>query len=431
VTASTLLLIYIALALVDLGWGSFLSALNYRSVSQHEREVPKELRKSVTKEAAAKAADYSKAKMRLSFIESPLSTLIILFAAVLGLFGLFDVCIESLSLSAYWSGALFLGLLLLAQGLILSPFDLYSTFVLEKRFGFNTTRFGTWLLDELKSLAIAAALGLPLLALLYVFIDGTGQLWWLWAAAIFSVIDLVISLLYPLVIAPLFNKFSPLPEGSLKERIGELAKKLEFRLSGIFVMDGSKRSKHSNAYFTGLGKSKRVVLYDTLIAQMSEDEILAVLAHEIGHEKKKHVLKMTCVSIALSFLTFWILSLMMKWSELYAAFGFASASKHAIILILALVSGPATFYIAPAFSAWSRKHEYQADSFAVEALASMASAADSVAAKATSADALGSALVKLNNENASNLWPHPLYSFWYYSHPTLCERLKAIGKEKP
>ena len=178
-------------------------------------------------------------------------------------------------------------------------------------------------------------------------------------------------------------------------------------------MDGSKRSKHSNAYFTGLGRSKRIVLYDTLVAQMSEDEVLAVLAHEIGHEKKRHVLKMTAVSIALSFLIFYFLDLLMRWGELYAAFGFAGASKHAIILILSLVSGPATFFLAPAFSAWSRKHEYQADAFA---------------AKATSADALGSALVKLNRENASNLWPHPLYSFWYYSHPTLCERLAATEK---
>jgi STE24 endopeptidase len=187
-------------------------------------------------------------------------------------------------------------------------------------------------------------------------------------------------------------------------------------------MDGSKRSRHSNAYFTGLGRSKRVVLFDTLVAQMSEDEILAVLAHEIGHEKKKHVIKMTAVSIALSFVTFWVLSLMMRWGALYAAFGFTEASKHAIILILALVSGPATFFLAPVFSAWSRAHEYAADAYAAD---------HALARREEGAAALGSALVKLNRENASNLWPHPLYSFWNYSHPTLCERLKAIGKENP
>jgi STE24 endopeptidase len=421
-TPSLILLCYIALALVDLGWGNFLTALNYRSVARREGEIPKALKKSVDPKEAAKAAAYSKAKMRLSFIEGPVDAIVTLAAVVLGLFGFLDAWIGSLALSAYWSGVLFLGLLLIAQALILSPFGIYSTFVLEKRFGFNTTTVKTWLLDALKGAAISAALGLPLLALLYAFIDGTGKLWWLIAAAIFSCIDLVISLLYPLVIAPLFNKFTPLPEGSLKERIGALAGKLEFRLSGIFVMDGSKRSRHSNAYFTGLGRSKRVVLYDTLVQQMSEDEILAVLAHEIGHEKKKHVLKMTAVSIALSFLAFYLLDLMMGWGALYAAFGFAAPSKHAIVLILALVSGPATFLLTPAFSAWSRAHEYAADGY---------SAANALATRAEGAAALGSALVKLNRENASNLWPHPLYSFWYYSHPTLCERLEAIGRDKP
>ena len=412
--ASTILFCYVALALLDLGWGSFLSALNYRSVSRHGGEVPKELHKSVSKDEAAKSADYSKAKMRLAFLETPLLTLIVLFAAVLGFFGLFDSWIGSLGLGAYWRGALYLGALILVQGILATPFGLYSTFVLEKRFGFNTTTMKTYLLDTLKSFLLSAALGLPLLALLYAFIDGAGSRWWLWAAAIFSVVDIGISLLYPLVIAPLFNKFSPLPEGSLKERIEELAKKLEFRVSGIFVMDGSKRSRHSNAYFTGLGRMKRIVLYDTLVSSMSEEEILAVLAHEIGHEKKKHVLKMTALSIALSFATFWILDLLMRWSDLYTAFGFAAPSKHAILLILALVSGPATFFLAPAFSAWSRAHEYQADAFA---------------AKAAGAEALGSSLVKLGRENASNLWPSRLYSAWYYSHPTLCERLMAISPE--
>jgi STE24 endopeptidase len=184
-------------------------------------------------------------------------------------------------------------------------------------------------------------------------------------------------------------------------------------------MDGSKRSKHSNAYFTGLGRAKRIVLYDTLVSSMGEDEVLAVLAHEMGHEKKKHVLKMTAVSVAFSFLGFWILSLLMGWGGLYAAFGFAAPSKHAILLILGIVSGPATFFLTPAFSLWSRKHEYEADSFSAEALSSMTSS--------DGAAALSSALVRLNRENASNLWPHPLYSFWYYSHPTLVERLAAIA----
>jgi STE24 endopeptidase len=349
--------------------------------------------------------------MRLSFVASPVTTVLIVAAAAAGLFGLLDSWIGGLIAAPFWRGAAFLGIVLLAQSVLSAPFSLYSTFALEKRYGFNTTKFGTWALDTLKSALLSIVLGLPLLYLLFVFIDGAGSLWWLWAAAGFSCINLVLSLIYPLVIAPLFNKFTPLTEGSLATKIAELAKRLDFQVSGIFVMDGSKRSKHSNAYFTGLGRVKRIVLFDTLISSMNEDEILAVLAHEIGHEKKKHVLKRTIVSIALSFLSFRILALLMSWSELYAAFGFAAASKQALLLILGLVSGPATFFITPAFSAWSRRHEYEADAFA-------ASAAGSAA--------LSSALIRLNRENASNLWPHSLYSFWYYSHPTLRERLKAI-----
>jgi STE24 endopeptidase len=199
------------------------------------------------------------------------------------------------------------------------------------------------------------------------------------------------------VIAPLFNKFTPLSEGSLASRIAELARRLDFKVSGIHVMDGSKRSKHSNAYFTGLGRVKRIVLFDTLVSSMSEDEVLAVLAHEIGHEKKKHVPKKTIVSIVFSFLSFWILAVLMNWSARYSAFGFAAASKHALLLILGIVSGPATFFLTPAFSAWSRKHEFAADAFSTDA---------------TGAEALSSALLRLNRENSSNLWPHPLYSFW-------------------
>jgi STE24 endopeptidase len=410
-TPLAILVAYIALALIDLGWGLYLTAINYRSVARHGGDVPAELELSIKPEQADKAASYSKARMRLSLVENPMLTVILLAAVALGLFGILDRLVAGLGLGQYWSGAIFLGALMLAQGILGSPFALYSTFSLEKRYGFNATKLGTWLLDGVKGIALSILLGLPLLYLLYAFIDGAGALWWLMAAIIFAAINIVISLLYPLVIAPLFNKFTPLSEGSLATRIAELASRLEFRVSGIFVMDGSKRSKHSNAYFTGLGTVKRIVLYDTLIAQMDEDEVLAVLAHEIGHEKKRHVLKMTAVSIAFSFLGFWLLALCMDWRALYAAFGFAGPSKHALLLILALVTGPATFFLTPAFSAWSRKHEYEADDFA---------------AKAAGAEALTSALIKLNRENASNLWPHPLYSFWYYSHPTLVERIGAI-----
>ena len=410
---SAIRLAYVVLALAELGAGMFLTALNYRSVARHGGEVPKPLRKSIRKADAEKAAEYSKAKMRLQFVQEPLSTFLVVAAAVLGIFGLADRWMADLAASAYWRGALFLGAVMVVESILGAFFDLYATFSLEKRYGFNTTTLRTWLLDQAKGALVSAALGLPLLYLLYVFVDGAGALWWLWAAGIFSAFYVALVLAYPLLIAPLFNKFTPLPEGSLADRIHEFAQREGFRVSGLFVMDGSKRSRHSNAYFTGFGVAKRIVLYDTLIAEMGEDEIVAVLAHEIGHDKRRHTLKSIALSVALSFLCFRIIDLAMGWGPLYAAFGFAEPSRHALLLILSLVAGPAAFFVEPAFSAWSRRHEYQADAYA---------------ARSAGAASLSSALVKLNRENASNLWPHPWHSFWRYSHPTLVERLAAIEK---
>ncbi len=220
------------------------------------------------------------------------------------------------------------------------------------------------------------------------------------------------TLLYPLVVAPLFNKFTPLPEGTLRDRILALADRLAFRTKGIFVMDASRRSRHGNAYFTGLGPVKRIVLFDTLVSTMSEDEVLAVLAHEIGHERRHHVRKMLALSIVLGLAGFWLLSLVVPWAALYRAFGFEGASSHAILVVLALASGPVTFAFRPLFSLWSRRHEREADHFAVDATGG--------------AGAMVSALVRLTNDNLSNLTPHPWYSFYHYSHPTVAERVASL-----
>ena len=413
-TAATILAIYIALACLDLLWGLFLTLLNYRSVHKAGGRVPAELVDSVQPEEASKASAYSLARMRFSFVAGPVMTVLTLAAAGFGLFGLLDAAIAFQVQSPFLRAALFLGAIALASGLVSAPFSLWATFGLEKRFGFNTSTLRTWLLDALKGALLSAIIGLPLLWLLFAFMDGAGELWWLWAAIIFSVIDVALSLLFPLVIAPLFNKFTPIAEGSLAERLREMAARLGFRMSGIFVMDGSKRSRHSNAYFTGLGRVKRIVLFDTLISSMGEDEVLAVLAHEIGHEKRHHVLKMTAASIGFAFVAFWILSLLAAWPALYKAFAFTLESKEAILLIFGLVSGPATFFLTPLFSAWSRRYEYEADRYA---------------ALAAGSKHIASALVRLDRENAGNLWPHPLYSAWNYSHPTLRERLAAIGKK--
>lgn len=410
-SASTVLVLYLALAGLDLAWALVLTWLNHRAAGS--APLPTALAGKLSPEAEAKARAYSQARLAFGALESTVMTLLTLAVVATGLLGLLQAGYAGVGLPGFWRGLLYLGTVLAASSLLGLPFSLWSTFRLEKAWGFNTTTWATWLKDGLKGLGLGLGLGIPLLALLYAFMDAAGQAWWLWAAFAFSGINILMSIVYPVFIAPLFNKFSPLPEGGLKEAILALAVRLDFSIGGIYVMDGSKRSRHSNAYFTGLGSAKRIVLYDTLVEQLGQDEVLAVLAHEIGHEKRRHVLKATVVSVIASFVGFWALSLLAGWTAFYQALGFSGPSREALLLGFALVSGPATFFLTPLFSLWSRRHEYEADAFA---------------AKAAGPGAMAGALVKINRENASNPAPHPLYSFWYYSHPSLGERLKALGQ---
>ncbi len=420
-TAQDILISYVVLSLLVLAGETMLTLLNGLNLRLHGGQVPPSLAATIGAEDAKKAAAYSGARQNFSLFENLVASLLVIGLAARGVFGALDELLRGSGLSGssflgapdYVLGLAYLAILLVLQTVLSSPFSLYSTFSIERRFGFNRTKLSTWLSDVAKSALLGATMGAPLLYLLYRFVDGAGRLWWLWAALVFSSINLVVSLLYPALIAPLFNKFTPLAEGSLKEKIEDLARALDFHVSGIFVMDGSRRSSHSNAYFTGFGRWKRVVLFDTLIDGLSESELAAVLAHEIGHQKKGHVVKGTALSVALSFLSFWVLAQLMHWAPLYEAFGFAAESKHAVILILSLLSGPLAFLLTPLLSWWSRSHEYEADSYASDAVSGPVD--------------LSSALVKLNRENASNLWPHPLYAFWYYSHPTLVNRLSALA----
>jgi STE24 endopeptidase len=272
----------------------------------------------------------------------------------------------------------------------------------------------TFVLDHLKGLALSAVLGIPILLILFWFIDSAGPLWWLYAFLAVAGFQLLITVIYPVLIAPIFNKFSRLEDGELKSRIVELVERLEFSASGIFVMDGSRRSRHSNAYFTGFGKGRRIVLYDTLISALDTDQIVAVLCHEIGHQKKKHILQRLVVSFLLTLFTLWIISLLVNANPLFTAFGFDRTSAHALLVIFAFCSGPFTFMLNPLFTSWSRRHEYQADRFAAE--------------NGSRASDLKTALITLGKDNKSNLTPHRLYSFFHYSHPTLGERVAFLSK---
>ena len=292
------------------------------------------------------------------------------------------------------------------------PTGLYSTFVLEARFGFNKTTWKLYLTDKIKGLLLGVLIGVPFLWIVLWLMDAMGQYWWIWTFFFVSGFELLMVIVYPTLIAPLFNKFEPLPEGDLRNRILRLAEQVGFKTTGIFSMDGSKRSAHSNAYFTGIGKAKRIVLFDTLIAQMTMDQGLAVLAHEMGHYKMKHIRRMLVVQAVFLLLGLYILSLLLNYRPLFAAFGLGHPSNAAALVLFSLLSGPATFFLGPLINRLSRKHEYEADRFAVKTLRNRLP--------------MEEALINLTVRNLSNLTPHPWYSAYHYSHPTPTERIGAI-----
>ncbi len=391
----------------------WLERLNLRHVLAHAGRVPEAFKEIVDEATYAKSVQYTAAKSRLYQLETTYNCAIllgVLYSGVLpwGL-GLFR---HWLSGSA-WASAAFLfaiGLALSVPGL---PLDWYEQFRLEERFGFNTTTQKLWWLDRLKGLSLAILLGYPLLVLVLKLAEWTGHWWWLWAWGALLAFQLLMALLAPVLILPLFNKFTALPEGSLRQRLLNLAERTRFHAQSVQVMDGSKRSRHSNAFFTGFGRFRKIVLFDTLIQQLTEPELEAVLAHEIGHFKKRHIPKMLAASALGSLAGFYLISLLAAQAWFYSSFGFEPGALVAALLLFGLLSGAVTFYFSPVAHWWSRRYEYQADAFAAEVM--------------SEARSLIGALRKLNEKNLSNLTPHPFYSGFYYSHPTLLEREEALG----
>ncbi len=410
--ARSILILYLVLFALQYGWGTFLSLLNLGYVRGNASAVPRSFVGVIDEETYSRSVSYTLTRGRFGILAGAFSEAALLVVILSGFMGVIDDAARSLPIHPYFQGIIVIAAIGALFWLLSLPFSLYSTFSIEARFGFNKTTPGLYLIDTLKGFAISAVIGIPVLLGLFWFMDRTGRLWWIWAFAAMSVFQLVMSILGPLVIAPLFNKFTPLPDGELKDAILGMAERLGFRTRGIFVVDSSKRSRHSNAYFTGLGRAKRVVLFDTLVATTTKEEILSVLAHEIGHEKRNHVKKGIAVSLVVSLAGFWVASLLLPYLPLYQAFGFHQRGYHAILVLLAFCSGPFTFFLQPLASLWSRRHEYEADRFAVRAVGSAAG--------------MKAALLRLTRENLSNLTPHPLYSFFHYSHPTLTERIAAL-----
>jgi STE24 endopeptidase len=413
VNAAYIRLIYLVLFFLELGWETCLSVLNIRRIQQNRGKIPDGFAGYVEEETYHRAVLYNLERGRLSIVSHIFSSFTVLVLIFSGALGYLDALVRGMGLNPYCTGILFIFAVSLIFYFFSLPFSLYSHFVIEERYGFNKMTPAVFVKDALKGLVLSALVSAPLLLALFWFMDTAGNLWWIIAFAFTAAFQIFISLLYPLVIAPFFNKFTPLEEGSLKEKISALAQRLSFGVKGVFVMDGSRRSHHSNAYFTGIGRLKRIVLFDTLLASLSEGEILAVLAHEIGHEKKKHIYRRLAASFVMLFAAFFILNLLYRREPLFAAFGFSAVSYQAVIVILSFCSGPFSFFLTPLFTSASRRHEYEADRFA---------------GAAGFARELEDALLRLGRDNLTNLTPHPLYSFYHYSHPTLAERIAAIRK---
>jgi STE24 endopeptidase len=315
---------------------------------------------------------------------------------------------------AVWPQVLFILLAGVLVAMPSLPFDWWEHFRLEAKFGFNQSTVGLWVGDKFKGLALLLVLGFPLLWALLSLVRWVGPMWWLWGFGLVYGFQLLMLVLYPKIILPLFNKLAPLPEGDLRRRLLALGERTGFRAQTIEVMDGSKRSGHANAFFTGFGRFRRIVLFDTLIAQLTPDELEAVLAHEIGHYRRGHIPKMLAVSAAMMLAGFAIVAWLAASPWFNLAFGFPPGELAPAFLLFGLLSGLVMFWFTPLMNLFSRKHEYEADAFAREAVGGP--------------EPLRSALRKLAQKNLSNLTPHPWFSAFYYSHPTLVEREAALGR---
>ena len=401
------------LILVRLAAELWLASLNRRHVLAHAGEMPIAFHGIIDEPTYKKSIAYTLAKVRLGNFEDACDTavlLVVLFSGVLP--WVFQFFPRGLGQSA-WTMAAFLFAAGLAMSLPGLPFGWFSQFRLEEKFGFNTMTQKIWWADLLKGLLLALVLGYPLLVLILKIVQWTRTWWWLWAWGAMLAFQLLMSVLAPVLILPLFNKFTPLPEGGLRHRLLELARRTQFRAQSIQLMDGSKRSRHSNAFFTGFGRFRKIVLFDTLVQQLTGPELEAVLAHEIGHFKKKHIPKMLAFSAAGSLAGFYLISVLARQEWFYRVFGFEPGNVAPALLLFGLLAGTVTFWFSPLIHWWSRRYEYQADTFAARVMSGTQS--------------LIGALRKLNEKNLSNLTPHPCYSGFYYSHPTLLEREQALA----
>jgi len=403
--------IFLALLIITTGVQLWLSLRNAKHVAQHRSAVPEEFADKITLEEHQKAADYTRSKGSFGRFNLILSAVVLLLWTLGGGLEILDNAIRSYNWGPLTTGvAVIIGFSLISS-LIDIPTSLYSTFVIEEKFGFNKSTMKVFFIDMFKGAALSVVIGIPLIMLVLWLMESAGSLWWLYAWVALTAFSILMMWAYPKFIAPIFNKFKPLEEGEVLNRITTLLERTGFNSDGVFVMDGSKRSSHGNAYFTGFGKTKRIVFFDTLLKHLTPTQVEAVLAHELGHFKHKHVLKGMIVSMTMTLVGFAVLAWLMQQQWFYNALGVSQSSTYMALVLFILVSPAFTFFIGPIMSRWSRKHEFEADSFAAQ--------------QSDSAELI-SALVGLYKKNAGTLTPDPLYSAFYDSHPPASIRIAHL-----
>ncbi|MEO7598600.1 MAG: M48 family metallopeptidase [Opitutus sp.] len=407
------LLVTAALLALRLVGELVLSALNRAEVRRHAAAPPPAVAAIMDASTYTKAVNYTLARSRFGALTGVFDTLVLSLFVFGGILPwLFAHVVGWGAMDAVWTHALFILIAAVLLSVPSLPFEWWEQFRLEANYGFNQSTPKLWVVDKLKGVVLMFVIGFPLLWALLSLVQWAGASWWIWGFALVFGFQLLMLVLYPKLILPLFNKLTPLPEGDLRSRLLALGDRTGFRAQAIQVMDGSKRSAHSNAFFTGFGRFRRIVLFDTLIAQLSPEELEAVLAHEIGHYRKGHIPKMIAVSALMMFVAFAVIAWLANSPAFNTAFGFPAGEIAPAFLLFGLLSGLVTFWFSPLTNLLSRKHEYEADAFAREAVGG--------------AGPMLGALRKLAQKNLSNLTPHPWFSAFFYSHPTLVERERAL-----
>ena len=407
---NTILIAYLALYLFTSTADLIIEGINAKNLKKYKEQVPEPFSGIIDADKLRKINRYTIDKINFSHVETIVGKVVFLFIILSGLLPWLADGLKEVHFVL--AGLVFFAIPGLIGAIVDLPFDYYHIFVIEEKYGFNTRTLKTWLLDLLKSLLITVIIGTVLLSLLLIMVKYAGSSWWIWAWLIFFSFQILMAVIYPTVIAPIFNKFTPLEQEGLSEKIEHLAENEGFTLKGVFQMDATKRSRHTNAYLSGLGKSKRIVLFDTLIKAHEDDEILAVLAHEMGHLKRNHIKKQLFIMGLSSVVLFYLASEMINWQTMYQSFGFSSMPAYAGLFLVAVLWEPVGFFLSPIAMAISRRFERQADRHAFKVM--------------KVAEPLILALKKMARDNLSNLWPHPLYVWFNYSHPPLLERIKTL-----